>query len=128
MEHKLIHNNSKEKIKMLVFSESAYRLICRKADLYRSQNRQPRLVLLAKSCSGARFALCYDKEAEGDLHIRYRDLDILLSPGLIEEYGGFSFSTEQFFFAPRLLIKPDRDSKTCDCDHKCNKEVIHEAL
>jgi Fe-S cluster assembly iron-binding protein IscA len=113
---------------MLVFSESAYKLVSRKAELYRSQNRKPRLVLLAKSCSGARFALCYDKEADGDIRISYQDLEILLSPYLIEEFGGFSFTTEQFFFAPRLLIKPDRDSKTCDCDHKCNKEVFHEAL
>lgn len=108
---------------MIEFTEDAYNYTLRKALLYRSQGRFPRVILLARSCQGARFALCFDKATEGDSHMRYKDLDILVDPLILEQYQGFSFDTEQFFFAPRLVIKPGFDFRGCDCNSKCNNKT-----
>ena len=113
---------------MLQISESAYQYLLRKSKLYFSQGRLPRLILVAQSCSGAKFAVCFDKPGETDQVLRYGDIQILVEPGLVEKYGGFDLDTEQFFFAPRLLIKPHKNSFKCDCNEDCvNKEVINES-
>lgn len=108
---------------MIHITDTAYKFLLRKSKLYYSQNRLPRLILTVKSCSGARFAICYDKQREDDQVLRHHDLQILVNPSLIQEYEGFDLDTEQYFFAPRLLIKPHKNEFKCDCDSKCNKEV-----
>lgn len=109
---------------MLKITERAYEFLERKAKFFSSRNRLPRIILVAKSCQGAKFAMCFDRPDETDTHIGYRDLDILLDPKLIETFGGFELDIEQFFFAPRLLIKPLVDSRSCDCDYKCNNAEV----
>jgi len=111
------------RISMLNITETAYNFLLRKSKLYYSQDRLPRLILTVKSCSGARFAVCYDKQREDDQILRHRDLKILVSPSLLQEYEGFELDSEEYFFAPRLLIKPFKNEFKCDCDSKCNKEV-----
>ncbi|HRY83003.1 MAG TPA: hypothetical protein P5533_00050 [Candidatus Cloacimonadota bacterium] len=108
---------------MINFSEDAYSFTLRKALLYRSQGRFPRIILLARSCQGARFALCFDKAQDTDARMRFQDLEVLIDPQILEQYQGFELGTEQFFFAPRLVIKPVLDFRGCDCNSKCNNKT-----
>lgn len=111
---------------MITITERAYEFLERKAKFFSSRNRLPRIILVARSCQGAKFAMCFDRVADTDSHISYRDLDILVDPLLLEQYRGFELDVEQFFFAPRLLIKPMEDFRGCDCDKKCNNRGINE--
>ena len=113
---------------MIRFTEDAYKFTLRKALLYRSQGRYPRIILLARSCQGARFALCFDKEQDGDGRMYFKELEVLIDPLVLEQYQGFELDTEQFFFAPRLRIKPVNDFRGCDCDTKCNNKEVNDEL
>ena len=87
-----------------------------------SQNRKPRLILVAKSCKGAEFRLLFETPQADDIVVQTEDCELYLQADLLAEYGGFSIDTELFFFAQRLLVQPQRQSYICDCKQKCNKE------
>ncbi|HQQ67252.1 MAG TPA: hypothetical protein PLX77_00350 [Candidatus Cloacimonadota bacterium] len=92
-----------------------------KAEYFRRRDRVPRIILAQKSCSGAVFRLIFDAEAEGDIPLGAGETTIYVREGLLEEYQGFSLSTELFFFARRLKISPLKQSYKCDCEEKCRK-------
>ncbi|HNX38740.1 MAG TPA: hypothetical protein PL124_07050 [Candidatus Cloacimonadota bacterium] len=111
---------------MITISENAYSFLERKALFYSSRNRLPRIILIARSCQGARFAMCFDHAKDGDELINYREINILIDKSILDVYQGFELDVEQFFFAPRLLIKPIYDFRGCDCSTKCNNRGINE--
>jgi len=105
---------------------SARRFIAAKRDRYARLGRLPRILLLERTCSGARFGLFFDLPAEADIRLECEGITFLMEKVLPEKYGGFDLDLEHFFFARRVLIKPRRDDRQCDCDTKCNRynEVI----
>ncbi len=102
-------------------TEAARRHIASRYAALSPKGRLPRIVLLQKSCSGARFGLFFDKAEEDDIHLSCQDISFLAKPILLEQYGGFDLDLERFFFAPRVLITPHANSRLCDCDTKCNR-------
>jgi Fe-S cluster assembly iron-binding protein IscA len=103
-------------------SDAARRYMQSKQDFYRSNSRKPRLILVAKSCRGAEFRLVYEVPADDDALLKDGDCELFVPQSLLEEYGGFNLDTELFFFRQRLLVQPLKQTYTCDCSQKCNKE------
>ncbi len=103
-------------------SDSALRYIKRKQDFYMSRSRKPRLIVVAKSCKGAEFRLLFESPKADDIAVKAGDCELYVPADLLAEYGGFRIDTELYFFAQRLLVQPQKQSYTCDCKHKCNKE------
>jgi len=100
-------------------SDSALDYVKRKTRFYSSRNRKPRLIRVAKTCQGARFAVVFGFPLAGENAVSARELELYLAPELLSEYQGFEISTEVFFFTRRLLINPVQQSYACDCDTKC---------
>jgi len=95
--------------------------LSRKVKYFRGKARVPKIVLAQKSCSRAVFRLIFDTEDEGDVPLGVGEITIYVRKGLLEDYQGFSLSTELFFFTPRLKISPLKQSFQCDCEKKCSK-------
>ena len=99
----------------------ARRYLARRSAHYSRKGRLPRLILLERTCSGARFGLFFDRPAPGDAHLDCEGITFVAEQELLDRYEGFDLDLESFFFARRILVKPRRDSRQCDCDTKCNR-------
>lgn len=100
---------------------SARQYIARKSMYFARNGRFPRILLLERTCSGARFGLIFDRPADDDVLLACEGIVIRTKQELIDIYEAFELDLERFFFARRVLIKPRRDSRQCDCDTKCNR-------
>ena len=110
------------------FSKAATDYLRGKIAFFRSKARAPRIVLTGRSCHGAEFRLFFEVPQADDLKIAVEDIFVYVPAGLLNEFGGFDVDVEQFFFAKRIQIVPQKQSYSCDCDHKCKDNKIIEEL
>ncbi|MDP3114590.1 MAG: hypothetical protein Q8M98_07410 [Candidatus Cloacimonadaceae bacterium] len=101
-------------------SPDAYQYLTRKSDFYGSRRRLPRIVLTELSCSGAKFSVFFDLANDKDIRLRFDDIEVLADAKIVDRFGGFTLELESFFFASRILVKPQRESNECGCKMKCN--------
>lgn len=109
----------------ITITDRAAAWIEKKHAFFRSRNRLPRILLAAQTCHGAEFRLFWDFQKETDVCLHYGKLSFLVSPELLETYGGFDLDIESFFFTTRLLVKPINDLKQCDCgkSRPCGEKI-----
>lgn len=108
-------------MKQIGLSEQARRLIASQCAIYVPKGRLPRIVLLQKTCSGARFGLFFDQAGDDDTRVDCDGITFLAGPGLLDRYHGFDLDMHSFFFGKRILVTPRQDDKQCDCETKCNR-------
>ncbi|MDY0151751.1 MAG: hypothetical protein RBS43_05715 [Candidatus Cloacimonas sp.] len=112
----------------ITVSETARLFLKRKEGFYLSQNRKAKLIEVAKTCHGAEFRVVFETPSRDDKRFETDGCEIYVAPRLVEEYGGFSLDTQSFFFAPRLLVSPERQNYSCDCKAKCNNQPVNQEL
>lgn len=106
-------------------SDSAKLFLGKKLTFFGFKNRKPRIIEVAKTCHGAEFRLVFELVQPDDLLVFADEIPLYLDKELLAAYGGFTIDTDSFFFAPRLVIKPNKQSFACDCTAKCPKHKIN---
>ncbi|GEM_PF-1183758 len=106
-------------------SDSAKLFLGKKLTFFGFKNRKPRIIEVAKTCHGAEFRLVFELIQPEDVAVLARDLVLYVPQNLLAEYSGFKIELESFFFAPRLVIKPYKQSFACGCTAKCPKHKIN---
>jgi len=106
-------------------SDNAKIFLNKKLAFFSFKSRKPRIIEVAKTCHGAEFRLVFELVQPEDVAVFAMDVPLYIPQNLLAEYGGFKIDLESFFFAPRLVIKPFKQSFGCDCTAKCPEQKMN---